>query len=95
MDEIERNVKVLPTLTPNTELKYSDKKSKHIKPFVLELTDNKITIMKREKQTLTKVRDISLSHVTAYIGCESKREQVLRWAITLIENDYKKRYVNN
>lgn len=47
--------------------------------------------MKREKQNVVKVKDISLNQVTAYIGCESKREQNLRWAITLIENDFKKR----
>uniref|UniRef100_A0A336KS94 CSON015025 protein n=1 Tax=Culicoides sonorensis TaxID=179676 RepID=A0A336KS94_CULSO len=89
--EIERALTNTPSLTPNSELKFADRKSKNLKPYILELTDSKITVMKREKQNLVKVKDISLNQVIAYIGCESKREQNLRWAITLIENDFKKR----
>lgn len=91
LHEVKRAIDVSLTLTPNNELKYADRKSKNLKPFILELTEGKITVLKKEKQGIAKIRDINLSRVTTFIGCESKREQSLRWAITLIESDFKKR----
>lgn len=87
MKEVERALKVLPSVTPNKELKFADCKTKSLKSFVLELTDHKITVMKKEKSTIVKLREIDLMQTTAYLGCEKKRDFQLRWAITLIEND--------
>lgn len=92
LHEIERAISVLPSLTPSNELKYADRRTKTLKTFVLELTSGKITVLKKDKQgVISKVRDLNLSKCTTYIGCESKREQSVRWAITLIENDFRKR----
>lgn len=88
---MERAISVSLTLTPNAELRYADRRSKNLKPYMLELTDGKITVLKKDKQGHTKIRDINLGRVTTFMGCESKREQSLRWTITLIENDFKKR----
>lgn len=86
MKEVERALKVLPSISPNKELKFADCKTKSLKLYTLELNDGKITVMKKEKNTIVKVREIELSKTTAYLGCEKKRDFQLRWAITLIED---------
>ncbi|XP_055683346.1 uncharacterized protein LOC129790114 [Lutzomyia longipalpis] len=89
--EIERALRNLPTVTPNTELKFADCKTKTLKAFTLELMDGKITVLKKEKQVDVKVKEIDLKGVVAYLGCEKKRECQVRWAITLVENSFTKR----
>lgn len=86
MKDVERALKVLPSVTPNKELKFADNKSKSFKSYTLELTGHMITVMKKEKNTITKVREMDLKQTTAYLGCEKKRDFQLRWAITLIED---------
>lgn len=88
--EINRALKHLPTTTLCTELKFSDNKTKSLKVYQLELNDGKITVLKREKGLPTVVKEISLNDVTAYIGCEKKRDCQCRWAITLIEKSNNK-----
>lgn len=88
--EINRALKHLPTTTLSTELKFSDNKTKSLKVYQLELNDGKITVLKREKGLPTVVKEISLNDVTAYIGCEKKRDCQCRWAITLIEKSNNK-----
>lgn len=84
MKDVERALKVLPSVTPNKELKFADCKTKSLKSYTLELTDHKITVL---KNTIVQVREIDLKRTTAYLGCEKKRDFQLRWAITLIEDD--------
>lgn len=86
MKDVERALKVLPSVTPNKELKFADNKTKSFKSYTLELTGHTITVMKKEKNTIAKVREMDLKQMTAYLGCEKKRDFQLRWAITLIED---------
>lgn len=86
MKDVERALKVLPSMSPNKELKFADNKTKSFKSYTLELTGHTITVMKKEKNTITKVREMDLKKMTAYLGCEKKRDFQLRWAITLIED---------
>lgn len=87
MKEIERALRALPSIIPNKELKFADAKTKSLKSYTLELADSKITVMKKDKNTIAKIKEIDLQQTTAYLGCEKKRDFQLRWAITLIEND--------
>lgn len=85
-------MKNLPTVTPNTELKFADCKTRVVKPMTLELYDGKITIMKKEKNTEVKYKEIDLKDVIFYMGCEKKRDlKLMRWSMTIIENGFKKR----
>lgn len=86
MKDIERTLKMSPTVALNKELKFADCKTKSLKSYTIELNDRKITVLKKEKNTIVKIREIDLLKVTAYLGCEKKRDFQLRWAITLIEN---------
>lgn len=87
MKEVERALKVLPSVIPNKELKFADAQTKTLKSYTLELTDHKITVMKKEKNQIVMVKEIDLTRTTAYLGCEKKRCFQLRWAITLIEEN--------
>lgn len=86
MKDIERTIKMSPTVALNKELKYADCKTKSLKSYSLELNDGRITVLKKDKNTIAKVKEIDLLKVTAYLGCEKKRDFQLRWAITLIED---------
>ncbi|XP_031627441.1 uncharacterized protein LOC116343504 isoform X2 [Contarinia nasturtii] len=86
MKEVERALKVLPSVIPNKELKFADARTKSLKSYTLELTDHKITVMKKEKSQIVMVKEIDLKRTTAYLGCEKKRCFQLRWALTLIED---------
>lgn len=87
LKDVERALKNLPTVSPNKELKFADSKTKSFKSYTLELVGERITVMKKDKNAVVKIKEIDLRHATAYIGCEKKRDFQLRWAITLIEMD--------
>lgn len=87
LKDVERALKNLPSVSPNKELKFADCKTKSFKSYTLELVGDQITVMKKEKSAVIKVKEINLRHTTAYIGCEKKRDFQLRWAITLIDSD--------
>lgn len=87
MKEVERALKMLPIVSPNKELKFADNKSKSFKSYTLELNDGKITVMRKDKSNVVKVRDIDLTKTIAYLGCEKKRDFQQRWAITLIDDN--------
>ncbi|XP_059616967.1 uncharacterized protein LOC132261930 [Phlebotomus argentipes] len=90
--DVERALRNLPTVSPNTELKFADCKTRTLKAFTLELLDGKISVIKKEKQgDTTKVKEIDMKNVVAYLGFEKKRECQVRWAITLVENAFTKR----
>lgn len=86
MKEIGRALKVLPSVIPNKELKFADTRTKSLKSYTLELTDHKISVMKKEKNQVVLVKELDLLHTTAYLGCEKKRCCQLRWAITLMDD---------
>lgn len=90
LKEVERALKMLPIVSPNKELKFADRKTKSLKSYTLELNDNKIVVMKKEKNAIVTVLEIDLTKSIAYIGCEKKRDFQLRWAITFIETDINK-----
>lgn len=94
IEQIERALKTLPSLTPCTELKFADKKTKAMKLFTLELTDAIINVLKSEKSTKVKVKDVDVSNCITYLGAEKKRDNQCRWALTLVELSFTKRLVN-
>ncbi|XP_055841106.1 uncharacterized protein LOC129908551 [Episyrphus balteatus] len=90
LKDVQRAVKNLATVTPGKELKFADNKTKSLKWYHVELRDGKIVILKREKNgALTIVREIFLHSVTAYLGCEKKRDSQWTWAITFVESNKK------
>lgn len=89
--QIERAMKNLPTFTPCMELKFADKKTKSMKLFTLEFIDTTINVLKAEKATNVKVKDVDVSNCVAYLGAEKKRDHQCRWALTLIELNFNKR----
>lgn len=94
-EQIERALKTLPSLTPCMELKFADKKTKSMKLFNLELNDTTINILKSEKGTNVKVKDIDFSNCVTYLGAEKKRDCQMRWSLTLVELNFTKRFENS
>lgn len=85
LKDVQRALKNLPIVSPNKELKFADTRTKAFKSYTLELADGHITVMKKEKNAIVKVKEIDIKLATAYIGCEKKRDFQSRWAITLID----------
>jgi hypothetical protein len=90
-EQIKRAMKTLPSLTPCMELKFADKKTKSLKQFTLELVDTTINVLKTEKNTNVKVKDVDVSNCVTYLGAEKKRDNSSRWALTLVELNFNKR----
>lgn len=78
-------------LANHGEMRYADQRTRALRPFVLELADGRLTVMRRERggggNCVVPVRDVELRAVTAYVGAERKRAVQQRWAITLVERD--------
>lgn len=91
MTHIEHAILKLPAVSPNSEIKFADRKTRSMKSYTLELFENKITVLKKEKNGDVKLKEIDVRNVIAYLGCEKKRDLQMRWAITLVEIDFKKR----
>lgn len=89
--QLERALKTLQTLTPCMELKFADKKTKSMKLFTLELTDTMINVLKTEKSSKVKVKDVDVSNCITYLGAEKKRDNQCRWTLTLVELNFNKR----
>lgn len=79
----------LAPLANRGELRYADQRTRTLRPFVLELADGRLTVMRRERggNCVVPVRDVEVRSVTAYVGAERKRAVQQRWAITLVERD--------
>lgn len=92
--QIERAMKTLPSFTPCMELKFADRKTKSMKPFTLELDGSTLNVLKQQKQTNVKVKDVDVANCIIYLGTEKKRENQMRWALTLVELSYSKRLVD-
>ncbi|XP_065084942.1 uncharacterized protein RhoGAP15B isoform X2 [Ochlerotatus camptorhynchus] len=96
LNDVYRHIQKAPLLTPTTELKFADRKTKSLRCYKLQLIGKEIVVLKRvdkkDKGLYEELMKIDLSKVDAYIGREAKRDQSsLRWAITLVEHDFKKR----
>lgn len=87
MRDVQRALRNLPIVSPQRELKFADCKTKSFKSYTLEIENGRLTVMKQDKNTFVKVREIDLRRATAYLGCERKRDIQMRWSITIIEND--------
>nr|XP_019552235.2 uncharacterized protein LOC109422056 [Aedes albopictus] len=96
LNDVYRHIQKSPLMTPTTELKFADRKTKTLRSYKLQLIGKEIVVLKRvdkkDKSLYEELMKIDLGKVQAYIGREAKRDQSsLRWAITLVENDFKKR----
>lgn len=89
--QIERAMKTQPTFTPCMELKFADKKTKSLKSLILELCDTTINVLKTEKTTNVKIKDVDVLNCITYLGAEKKRDNQCRWALTLMELNFSKR----
>ena len=90
-EQIERAMRTLPCLTPCMELKFADKKTRSMKLFTLELNDTNINVLKMEKSTNVKVKEVDVSNCIVYLGAEKKRDCQLRWSLSLVELNFTKR----
>ncbi|XP_058831126.1 uncharacterized protein LOC131689818 isoform X2 [Topomyia yanbarensis] len=96
LNDVYRHIQKAPMLTPTTELKFADRRTKTLRSYKLQLIGREIIVLKRadkkDKGTYEELMKIHLGRVHAYLGREAKRDQSrLRWAITLVEHDFKKR----
>ncbi|XP_058445172.1 uncharacterized protein LOC131426451 [Malaya genurostris] len=96
LNDVYRHIQKAPMLTPTTELKFADRRTKTLRSYKLQLIGREIVVLKRldkkDKGTYEELMKIHLGRVHAYLGRETKRDQArLRWAITLVEHDFKKR----
>lgn len=91
VQQVERAMKTLPSFTPCMELKFADRKIKSMKPFTLELDGSTLNVLKPQKQTNVKVKDVDLANCIVYIGAEKKRESQMRWVLTFVELNFTKR----
>ncbi|XP_073831401.1 rhoGAP_ARAP and RA_ARAPs domain-containing protein RhoGAP15B isoform X2 [Musca autumnalis] len=86
LNEVQRAVKNLATVTPGKELRFADNKTKSFKAYQCDLRDGKIVVSKKDKNDKTTiVREIFLHSTTAYLGCEKKRDVPWNWALTFVE----------
>uniref|UniRef100_A0A182J0D4 Uncharacterized protein n=1 Tax=Anopheles atroparvus TaxID=41427 RepID=A0A182J0D4_ANOAO len=95
LNDVYRTIQKAPVLTPTMEVKFADRKTKGLRNIQLQLIGRTLVVLKKiEKKDkgFEELLKLDLSRMTAYIGCEPKRDRSsLRWAITLIDNDFKKR----
>lgn len=91
-EHVERSMKNLTSFTPSMELKFADRKVKSLKSFILELNDTALSVLKIEKHSNVKVKEVDISNCVMYLGCEKKRDINMRWALTFVELNFSKRY---
>uniref|UniRef100_A0A182QF15 Rho-GAP domain-containing protein n=1 Tax=Anopheles farauti TaxID=69004 RepID=A0A182QF15_9DIPT len=95
LNDVYRTIQKAPVLTPTMELKFADRKTKSLRNYQLQLIGRGLVVLKKldkKDRGYEEVLKIDLTQMTAYIGCEPKRDcSSLRWAITLVENNFKKR----
>ncbi|XP_035910362.1 uncharacterized protein LOC118511409 [Anopheles stephensi] len=94
-NDVYRTIQKAPVLTPTMELKFAERKTKALRNYQLQLIGRGLVVLKKlEKKDkgYEEVMKIDLTQMTAYIGCEPKRDRSsLRWAITLVDHSFKKR----
>nr|XP_040224826.2 uncharacterized protein LOC120950661 [Anopheles coluzzii]XP_040224835.2 uncharacterized protein LOC120950661 [Anopheles coluzzii]XP_040224845.2 uncharacterized protein LOC120950661 [Anopheles coluzzii]XP_040224853.2 uncharacterized protein LOC120950661 [Anopheles coluzzii] len=95
LNDVYRTIQKAPVLTPTMELKFAERKTKSLRNYQLQLIGRGLVVLKKmEKKDkgFEEVLKIDLAQMTAYIGCEPKRDcSSLRWAITLVDHGFKKR----
>uniref|UniRef100_A0A182MHV8 Rho-GAP domain-containing protein n=1 Tax=Anopheles culicifacies TaxID=139723 RepID=A0A182MHV8_9DIPT len=95
LNDVYRTIQKAPVLTPTMELKFAERKTKALRNYQLQLIGRGLVVLKKmEKKDkgFEEMMKIDLTQMTAYIGCEPKRDCTsLRWAITLVDHSFKKR----
>ncbi|XP_052899901.1 uncharacterized protein LOC128306421 [Anopheles moucheti] len=95
LNDVYRTIQKAPVLTPTMELKFAERKTKTLRSLQLQLIGRGLVVLKKmEKKDkgFEEMLKIDLTQMTAYIGCEPKRDcSSLRWAITLVDHSFKKR----
>ncbi|XP_049284486.1 uncharacterized protein LOC125764336 [Anopheles funestus] len=95
LNDVYRTIQKAPVLTPTMELRFAERKTKTLRSYQLQLIGRGLVVLKKmEKKDkgFEEVAKIDLAQMTAYIGCEPKRDcSSLRWAITLVDHSFKKR----
>uniref|UniRef100_A0A182PTU5 Rho-GAP domain-containing protein n=1 Tax=Anopheles epiroticus TaxID=199890 RepID=A0A182PTU5_9DIPT len=95
LNDVYRTIQKAPVLTPTMELKFAERKTKALRNYQLQLIGRGLVVLKKmEKKDkgYEELMKIDLTQMTAYIGCEPKRDcSSLRWAITLVDHNFKKR----
>ncbi|XP_050076015.1 uncharacterized protein LOC126563382 [Anopheles maculipalpis] len=95
LNDVYRTIQKAPVLTPTMELKFAERRTKALRNYQLQLIGRGLVVLKKmEKKDkgYEEVMKIDLTQMTAYIGCEPKRDRSsLRWAITLVDHSFKKR----
>ncbi|XP_055603135.1 uncharacterized protein LOC129751570 [Uranotaenia lowii] len=97
LHDVYRQIQKELVLTPTTELMFADQSTKVARSYKLQLIGREIVVLKKlegkkDRGQYEEHTKINLDKVQAYIGRESKRDKVrLRWAITLVDHNFKKR----
>uniref|UniRef100_A0A182FJX9 Rho-GAP domain-containing protein n=2 Tax=Anopheles albimanus TaxID=7167 RepID=A0A182FJX9_ANOAL len=95
LNDVYRTIQKAPVLTPTMELRFADRRTKALRNYQLQLVGKGLVVLKKiEKKDrgFEELQKIDLTRVLAYIGCEPKRDRSsLRWAITLIDVEFKSR----
>ncbi|XP_050084470.1 uncharacterized protein LOC126570603 [Anopheles aquasalis] len=95
LNDVYRTIQKAPVLTPTMELRFADQRTKAFRNYQLQLVGKGLVVLKKiEKKDrgFEELQKIDLTRVLAYIGCEPKRDRSsLRWAITLIDVEFKSR----
>ncbi|ETN64663.1 hypothetical protein AND_003586 [Anopheles darlingi] len=95
LNDVYRTIQKAPVLTPTMELRFADRRTKGLRNYQLQLVGKGLVVLKKiekKDRAFEELLKIDLSRVLAYIGCEPKRDRSsLRWAITLIDVEFKSR----
>uniref|UniRef100_A0A2M4A1G9 Putative rho-and arf-gtpase activating protein arap3 n=3 Tax=Anopheles triannulatus TaxID=58253 RepID=A0A2M4A1G9_9DIPT len=95
LNDVYRTIQKAPVLTPTMELRFADRRTKGLRNYQLQLVGKGLVVLKKiEKKDrgFEELLKIDLTRVLAYIGCEPKRDRSsLRWAITLVDVEFKSR----
>ncbi|XP_076171289.1 rhoGAP_ARAP and RA_ARAPs domain-containing protein RhoGAP15B isoform X2 [Ptiloglossa arizonensis] len=89
-DQLYKDIMLLikPPLTPSGELKFADRKTKHFKSYLFELTQAKLCCYK-DKVCSTKLYEWKIEDIVWYMGHEPKRNPQTGWSITFIPRNKK------
>ncbi|XP_058063484.1 uncharacterized protein LOC131213459 [Anopheles bellator] len=95
LNDAYRTIQKSPVLEPTMELQFADQRTKALRSCQLQLMKHTLVVLRKfdkKDKGFEKLCTIDLTRVTAYIGCEPKRDKSsLRWAITLVSKDFAKR----
>ncbi|XP_043263177.1 uncharacterized protein LOC122403625 isoform X1 [Colletes gigas] len=79
---------IKPPLTPSGELKFADRKTKHFKTYLFELSQAKLCCYK-DKVCSNKLYEWKIEEIVWYLGHEPKRNPQTGWSITFLPKNKK------